>query len=464
MLLKEKIKLFFIKNKRFAIDDNEFFQGNSQHPLKHEYYKTSITLIGLMKKFIAKDYKLSFAINVDGKLSLLERTSDVDEDGENLNYFLKTIPNFHLLVYSSILFFGEKANLNFLDTEHIINMSRLFSQNRAYLKLKNGSYDKLSSFTNIHSSFGLEKKNGKEFIYIYPYNFQGCIDEWTFISVTDASYFLANSKFNTHRIDFDFKQSVNCDFMFCDSFYDKKINISHPCIVSASYMFYGVKNKQPIYLDLSSCENIAHMFDNNKSVIQQNGIDFSQISEIDFKVVIDRINNQMNQDTKKYNKKFQPISYSFRIKNFIDLQHPSIRDYSNVKKYSNLTDAIKAIHPDLLFPSFGEKDGVFNDLDFYNEFEIFLYLSFLTEEQRLSIISNLIDFTKRIHANFNENKIDKNLYSSCINKALSIEEYFLNKKEKSVFQEELKEILTEQGNDVKLDLAKPAQNTRKIVI
>ena len=192
------------------------------------------------------------------------KPNDINQDIENVGnsilytYYPKDRNDLKILIEQLLNERGKDADLNDIDTSEITDMSNLFS----YLEVYNidiSNWD-VSNVTNMSNMF------------YGCYNFNGNLSNWDVRKVTDMySMFYHCNEFNCNLNKWNVGNVTDMSWMFCNctQFNSKlsKWNIGN--VTNMSWMFYncinfrgkGLDNWKPI-----KCENMNHMFDNNKKL------------------------------------------------------------------------------------------------------------------------------------------------------------------------------------------------------
>ena len=180
-------------------------------------------------------------------LNLLEDLIENQWDGKTIFYSvnddnIKTVINFSLEAL------GDDANLNWIDTSNITDMSYMF-----YESVFNGDI----SCWNV---FNVENMNGM----FYSSKFNGDISKWNVSSVTNMERMFYYSKFNGDISGWDVSKVINMSYMFYGSKFNQDISKWDVSNVTNMYsMFEWSRFNQDISSwNMSNVTNRQWMFDN----------------------------------------------------------------------------------------------------------------------------------------------------------------------------------------------------------
>ena len=218
--------------------------------------------------------------------SILKKCKEQDTQGlkeliNNWNgekpIFFASDDNIKDVVDFSVEALGDKANLNWIDTSNVTNMSELFSGEVLGAQNPfNGDISQwnVSNVTNMFSMFWKSKFNGDisgwdvsnvinmKRMFMFSV-FKGDISRWDVSSVTDMSWMFYHSIFNGDIRKWDVFSVTNMHRMFAGSKFNgdiRKWDVSN--VRFMEYMFAGSKfNRDISKWDVSNVTNMAFMFD-----------------------------------------------------------------------------------------------------------------------------------------------------------------------------------------------------------
>ena len=190
-------------------------------------------------------------------------------DGQNPIFFAAD-DNIRYVVRFSIHALGSKANLNWIDTSQVTDMSDLF-----YRESFTGDIStwNVSNVTNMSLMFKECPFNGDisswdvssvtdMYGMFYESKFNGDISSWDVSNVTDMEKMFMSSPFNQDISSWNVSKVTNMAWMFAYSEFNQDINKWNiQNVIDMDYIFYSQSFKQNITWDLSHLSGEPyHMF------------------------------------------------------------------------------------------------------------------------------------------------------------------------------------------------------------
>lgn len=249
------------------------------------YLEQSNLILKILNEMVEGDY--FYFINKgecsDFKFKQIVKNINLD----NLNrIYLKSEEDILLkvIVELSMIIWGRKANLNFINVSQIENFSGVFSgENKLFLYNDFFNFVKANSKINEDAIKTLIDFNKREKeITVDKRLFNGFIDEW---DTSNGIYFMSmfrNSYFNQHELKFNLENAMFVDYMFANSHYNHdfmvKGELKH--LKCATYLFKHAAIQKKIEIDLSHCESIVGAFYKNENISKD--FTLEQIENVNF--------------------------------------------------------------------------------------------------------------------------------------------------------------------------------------
>ena len=193
----------------------------------------------------------------------------------------KTTKELQEIIKDTIELQGNKANLNFIDTSLITDISHLFDNLNNDINF-NGDISKwdVSNVTNMSYMFKKSKFNGD-------------ISKWDVSNVTDMSYMFESSEFNQDISKWNVSNVTDMSYMFSSSKFNgdiSKWDVSN--VKNMNSMFASSKFNQDIHKwDVSNVNIMVSMFSSSEFNGDISNWDVSNLINADF----------MFRDAKKFN-------------------------------------------------------------------------------------------------------------------------------------------------------------------
>lgn len=336
-------------------------------------YERSKALLKFIKKNATdKVFIENLFIDEFGKINVINEFVSEERSEYQNQIFIK-------LVQFAVLFYGHKANLNFIETKNIKIFAYLFFST-VYLKLKAPFSHRL-----YFELFGNSSK--EKIVEVNMEQFNGWINRWSFESAESCLRMFCDSKFNRHPIHFNFKNSVSCGLMFANSCYNHVVYIKTP-VKLAYCMFKNAQITKSIYLDLQECEDSLDktFFSKNIKINQLKGV--------------------------KNLKKFVEDKNRFVVNDAV-FDVVNLNKFSDEKHENPFISELKQIDSDIVFEMFFKDFHFSRRYNFYFKSDLFILLyrfhslksNFLSKEQYKNIVANVANKITLFKSRLDNNSI-----------------------------------------------------------
>lgn len=365
-----------------------------------DYLKQSQKILNVVEK-IKTNFEENTVYSLDLKIKnlFLENELTLDE----LNRI--QVSNHLLLirlVEISILIWGCRVDLNFINIEQMESLSYVFGvlSNEKDSNTELFSYDLALSKSFI--DFILKEKEvdikGREKPFYYRESdefyikrnlFNGNIKEWNTKNVRFFTGMFCYSRFRTHNLIFDLSNAVVMDEMFLRARFSKKFisKTTMPYLQSANCLFFNVENKINVTLDFSkssSLWNLKLAFNSsnlNEESLKNINFNIKNISESDVFKMKEIFNTKLlttNIESENIKQFVQKLNFKQVIdlfdknglfnseNNFIELNSIIRNNLAKTLKTNNLNESVHAKMLYFYLDLFNES-MVTNNQDKYDE-------------------------------------------------------------------------------------------------